>query len=127
MSFISWVRIEGVISSVKCLQSKKTGNDYYILRIAGDDEKDCEVIVYGYGVADCRNIVEGDYAVIVGEVGIEKREGNQGGTFINAKIIGKNVRRITSIPIESAQGDVNITPKTIENAPPTEDDNDLPF
>lgn len=121
MSFISSVRIEGHVSRID-RKTSQAGNDYIILRIAGEDEADCEVAVFGFTVADCQDITEGDYVVVMGEINVRKREGSQGGTFLNLQVIVRNIRRITLLPIDA-------TSKTEqpEQATSTEDESDLPF
>lgn len=114
--FLSWVRIEGTLREVRKLQSKSSGNDYYILKVIGEDDKDCEVVVWGFATSDCANIVEGDYVVIDGKVNIRKREGSQGGTFLNTNIVGNNIRRVTLLPIDKEERDDT-----------TKDEDDLPF
>jgi hypothetical protein len=118
MTFLSWVRIEGEVRSVT-FKTPDSGKEYAILRLVGEQDADCEIVYFGFGVAECRNLCEGDYVVVTGSVGVRRKESERGGAWLNLNIIGRDIRRVMSLPVE---GPLKPKPGTQEKP-----DDDLPF
>ena len=134
MTFISQVRLEGTVSRIQFLTAKSSGNEYCILRLEGPLDQDtgvtadCEVKYFGYSVADCHQVSEGDYAVITGSISVRVTSGREGGHFFNPQITGNAIRKISRLPIEGKQTEGGpITPESIPSSQPADDWNDLPF